>query len=63
MDGVVERLVNGISTEIKDIKRSVKEAEKLMRYDPFAYDDKRMAQRIHDATIVNEEAQNEVPDL
>jgi hypothetical protein len=64
MDGVVERLINGIGAEIKDIKKSVKEAEKFMRYDPFAYDSKRvMAQRIQDAAILNEEAQREVEDL
>ena len=64
MDGVVQRLVNGIGSELKDIKKSVKDAEKLMRVDPFVYEDKRlMAQRIHDAAMINEEAQREVVKL
>lgn len=58
MDGVVERLINGIGAEIKDIKKSMRETEKIMRYDPFASESKRvMARRLQDAAILNEEAQ------
>lgn len=61
MDGVVEKLIGGLGNEIKEIKRMVKENEKL-KYDPASWNGRSqyMGQRFKDAVSLSEAEQKAV---
>jgi len=62
MNGVVEKMIGGLGSEIKDIKKVVMETEKHIKHDPFAWNGKHqyMGQRYRDSIVLSEEEQKEV---
>ncbi|KAF8469636.1 hypothetical protein BDZ91DRAFT_720625 [Kalaharituber pfeilii] len=62
MDGVVEKLINGLGTEVKDIKKMIKDTEKHMKVDIAAWNGKSqyMGQRFRDAAVLGEEEQQAI---
>lgn len=61
MNGVVEKLIGGLGNEIKEIKKMVKENEKL-KYDSTSWNGRSqyMGQRYKDAMSLAEEEQKAV---
>ena len=58
LDQMVEKLIGGIGAEIKDLKRMVKDAERVHHRNPYE-----LARRITDADLLGQEEQKEVPDI
>ena len=64
MDEIVEKLIGGISDEVKEIKMMVQESECHVRYDPLTWSKhSAIAQRLEDVSLLGEEPQNELPDF
>ena len=61
MNEVFKKLIGNIGDEIKDIKKSVEETQKYVKFDPYAWGGRTaMFQRMNDAAALGEEQQNEV---
>ena len=61
LDQMVEKLIGGIGAEIKDLKRMVRDAERVPHghhRNPYE-----LARRITDADLLGQEEQKEVPDV
>lgn len=64
MDEVVEKLIGGISEEVKQIKKMVQDTERHVKSDPIVWSNRSaMAQRLEDASLLGEEPQNEISEF
>jgi hypothetical protein len=61
MDDVVKRLMGNIGKELQEIKKSVHDTQKYVKFDPFSWTNRMaMAQRMTDAAVLGEEPHGEV---
>jgi hypothetical protein len=61
MDDVVKKLMGNIGKEIQEIKKSVQDTQRYVKFDPFSWTNRMaMAQRMTDAAALGEEPQGEV---